>query len=164
MLVCAMNPCNCGYYPDRNKCNCSMKSIKRYLGKISKPLLDRIDICVEAPRIDYKDLGKNRGEDSNTIRQRIAAVREIQKERYKDYNIRCNSELTNKMIDEFCRLGTKEKMVLEQAFDKYDMSARMYYKILKVARTIADIEGRKDVSSEDIIEAICYRTLDKKYW
>ena len=164
MLVCAMNPCNCGYYPDRNKCNCSINSVKRYLSKISKPLLDRIDICVEAPRIDYKDLNKNRGESSSVIRERIIAIRQMQKERYKDYNIKTNSELTNKMIDEFCKLGTKEKMVLEQAFDKYDMSARMYYKVLKVARTIADIDGNKNISSENIIEAICYRTLDKKYW
>ena len=164
MLVCAMNPCNCGYYPDRNKCNCSIKSVKRYLSKISKPLLDRIDICVEAPRIDYKDLNKNRGESSSVIRERIIAVRQMQRERYKDFNITCNSELTNKMIDEFCKLGTKEKMVLEQAFDKYDMSARMYYKVLKVARTIADIDGNKNISSENIMEAICYRTLDKKYW
>jgi len=164
MLACAMNPCNCGYYPDRNRCSCSVNSVKRYLGKISKPLLDRIDICVEAPRIDYRDLKKSRGESSEVIRHRVALVRQKQKERYKNYNINCNSQLSNKMIEKFCPLGEKEKEIIEQAFDKYDMSARMYYKILKIARTIADIEGNENITCENLIEAICYRTLDKKFW
>ena len=164
MLVCAMNPCKCGYYPDRNKCSCSISSVKRYLGKISKPLLDRIDICVDAPRIEYHDLEKNKGETSKTIRDRIVRVRNVQKKRYKQYGINYNSELTNEMINEYCPLGNKEKSILEKAFEKYDMSARMYYKILKIARTIADVDGNKDISCENIMEAICYRTLDKKYW
>ena len=165
ILVCAMNPCNCGYFPDRRKCNCSINEVNRYLGKISKPLLDRIDICVEAPRIEYKDLkNKEKGECSAVIRERITRARKIQNIRYKDDGIYTNSQMTNKLVEKYCKLGSKEKKILEKAFDKYNLSARMYYKILKVARTLADIDGNDNISEENIVEAICYRTIDKKYW
>ncbi len=165
ILACAMNPCKCGYYPDRRKCNCSINEVNRYLGKISKPLLDRIDICVEAPRIEYKDLkNRRKGENSSIIRKRIMKTRHIQNERYKEDGIHTNSQMSNKQVEKYCILGKKEKKILEKAFNKYNLSARMYYKILKVARTLADIDEREYISEEDITEAICYRTIDKKYW
>lgn len=165
ILVCAMNPCNCGYYPDRKKCNCSINEVNRYLGKISKPLLDRIDICVEAPRIEYKDIKNNsKSESSKDIRKRITNARKIQLDRFKDMDIYSNSQMNNKQVEKYCKLGSKEKKILENAFNKYNLSARMYFKILKVARTLADLDNNKDISEANIIEAICYRTIDKKYW
>ena len=165
ILVCAMNPCNCGYYPDRKKCNCSINEVNRYLGKISKPLLDRIDICVEAPRIEYKDIkNRQKGESSANIRKRVMKAREIQLKRFADSEIYYNSQMTNKQVEKFCKLDTKEKNILEKAFNKYNLSARMYYKILKVARTLADLDNNESISEANIIEAICYRTIDKKYW
>jgi magnesium chelatase family protein len=165
ILVCAMNPCNCGYYPDRKKCNCSINEVNRYLGKISKPLLDRIDICVEAPRIEYKDIkNRQKGESSAVIRERVMKARRIQLKRFEGSEIYSNSQMTNKQVEKYCKLGSKEKSILEKAFNKYNLSARMYYKILKVARTLADLENNVNISEANIIEAICYRTIDKKYW
>ena len=120
---------------------------------------------MEAPRIEYKDLkDREKGDSSDTIRERITKARKIQNKRYKDDGIYTNSQMTNKLVEKYCKLGVKEKEILEKAFDKYNLSARMYYKILKVARTLADIEGNENISEDNIIEAICYRTIDKKYW
>lgn len=165
MMVASMNPCSCGYYPDRNKCNCSLPMVKRYLGKISRPLLDRFDICIETMQIDYKEFQTKNGEESSSdIRIRINKAREIQSDRYKDYDIRYNSELTPKTIKKFCKLGREEQTLLEKAFVKMNLSARAYHRILKVARTIADLDNSEKITTKHISEAICYRGLDGKYW
>ena len=139
--------------------------VKRYLGKISKPLLDRFDICIETMQIDYKELrSKEKGETSADIRQRIGIARQMQMERYKNHNIWFNSELSPRNIKKFCKLDSKEQSLLEQAFIKLNLSARTYHRILKVARTIADLDQSEKISTKHISEAICYRSLDQKYW
>lgn len=165
MLVASMNPCSCGYYPDRNKCCCSMPLVKRYLGKISKPLLDRFDICIESLRIDYKELDYRRSEESSSdIRKRIYRARELQMERYKNSGIWFNCQLTPKNIKKHCKLEAKEQNLLEQAFNKMNLTARAYHRILKVARTIADLDLSERITTKHISEAICYRSIDSKYW
>ncbi len=165
MVVAAMNPCNCGYYPDRNKCNCSLGQINKYLGKISKPLLDRIDLCVEALSIQYRDLDKkHKSESSASIRERIMEARNIQLERYKKEDIYFNSQLTATMVKKYCQIGKEEKAILEHYYEKLNLSARGYHRILKVSRTIADLEGSPTIKVKHLSEAIRYRTLDKKYW
>lgn len=165
MLVAALNPCSCGYYPDRNKCNCSVNQVKRYLGKISRPLLDRIDICIEVQKIEYRALDNPiPGETSKIIRERIERVREIQLKRYETEKIYFNSQLNPKTINRYCKLGEKEQKLLEAAFHKMDLSTRAYHRIIKVARTIADMEDSHTITVKHLSEAICYRGLDKKYW
>lgn len=165
MLVASLNPCSCGYYPDRNKCSCSLPMVKRYLGKISKPLLDRFDICIEAVHIDYKELlNKKTNETSADIRERIYKARNVQMERYKQSDIWFNCQLNPKNIKKYCRLDSKEQALLEQAFNKMNLSARAYHRILKVARTIADLDLSEKITSKHISEAICYRSIDSKYW
>lgn len=165
MLVASMNPCSCGYYPDRNKCNCSLPMVKRYLGKISKPLLDRFDICIEAMQMNYKELQNKKPEEtSSDIRERIYRARQMQIERYSNQNIWFNSHLTPKNIKKYCRLDSKEQALLEQAFIKMNLTARAYHRILKVARTIADLDMSERITTKHISEAICYRSVDSKYW
>ncbi|HHT98089.1 MAG TPA: YifB family Mg chelatase-like AAA ATPase [Clostridiales bacterium] len=165
MLVAAMNPCNCGFYPDRNKCECSINNIKRYLSKISKPILDRFDISAEVLQVDYKDLKiKTQGELSDNIKKRVEIAREIQLDRYKGKDIYYNSELNIKEIEQFCRLGEKEQKLIELAYKKMNLSARGYHKILKVSRTIADLEESTSIKEHHISEALSYRGLDTKYW
>ena len=165
MLVCAMNPCRCGYYGDANKkCRCSESDVLRYLGKVSGPMLDRIDIQLEAKSVNYNDLQKPKGEPSAKIRERIEKARRIQKERYKNENITCNADLSGGLIEKYCFVGESEKALLEQAFKTMNISARAYTRILNVARTIADLDGRENIDSMDIAEAIGYRNLDKKLW
>ncbi|MGB8452084.1 MAG: YifB family Mg chelatase-like AAA ATPase [Anaerocolumna sp.] len=165
MLVTAMNPCTCGYYPDRNKCNCSPNQVKRYLGKISRPLLDRIDICIEALQVNYKELENYKpAEPSVRIRERVMKARDIQLKRYENETFYFNSQLTPKTINQYCKLGKKEKLLLGNAFTKMNLSARAYHRILKVSRTIADLDGSEIIKEKHLSEAICYRSLDKKYW
>lgn len=165
MLCAAMNPCSCGYYPDRNKCSCSVPQVKRYLGKISQPLLDRFDICIEALQMNYKELQlKERQEASGEIRKRVDIARKLQMERYKDQNIWFNSQLTPRTIKKYCRLEPREQSLLENAFIKMNLTARAYHRILKVARTIADLDQSERIKTAHISEAICYRSLDQKYW
>lgn len=165
MLVAAMNPCSCGYYPDRNKCSCSPNQVKRYLGKISRPLLDRIDICIEVLQVNYKELENRRtAETSKMIRERVMGAREIQLNRYKTEDFYFNSQLTPKTISKYCKLGGREQLLLEKAFTRMNLSARAYHRILKVSRTIADLEGSEVIKEKHLSEAICYRSLDKKYW
>ena len=164
-LVASMNPCHCGYYPDRNKCNCSPSQINRYLGKVSKPLLDRIDLCVEALPIQYKELEvENKSESSATIREKVGLARNIQLERYKDEKIYYNTQLTNSMVKKYCKIGKAEKEILEHYYEKLGLSARGYHRILKVARTIADLDGSEMINVKHLSEAIRYRTIDSKYW
>ncbi|SFB75127.1 YifB family Mg chelatase-like AAA ATPase [Butyrivibrio sp. YAB3001] len=166
-LVGALNPCPCGYYPDRNKCKCTANEIRRYLGHISGPILDRIDICVEAPRIDIADLTektKRVNESSKSIRKRVLKAREIQQERFKGTDIRFNSEMSPSDIKKYCKLGKREENYLENAFCSMDLSARAYHKILRVARTIADIDESENIMEIHLMEAVGYRMTDGKYW
>ncbi len=165
MLVAAMNPCRCGFYPDRSRCNCSMRDVRKYLSKISRPLLDRIDICMETAPVSYEDLEKKEErENSETIRKRVEQARKIQYERYQGTGIYFNSMLSVKEIAAYCKIGKKEKQLLEKAFVKMNLSARAYHRILRVARTIADLDGSEKIKETHLSEAICYRSLDKKYW
>lgn len=165
MLVAAMNPCNCGYYPDRTRCTCSMVQVKRYLNKISQPLVDRIDICTEASPINYKDLKLNKSnESSSEIRAKVMKAREIQMKRYEKENFQFNGFLTPKTIEKYCELGKEEQKLLENAFVSLNLTARAYHKILKVARTIADLEESEQVLMPHLSEAINYRSMDQKYW
>ncbi|MGN1191400.1 MAG: ATP-binding protein, partial [Dorea sp.] len=165
MLVAAMNPCPCGNYPDLGKCNCTSSEIQRYLGKISQPFLDRMDICVETPKIRYEELNsRKRQESSEEIRKRVCYVRKIQKKRYQGTQLSTNAMLGVKMLDEYCYLGRKEKILMEEAFSALGLTARTYHKILKVARTIADMEESEMIKEQHLKEAIGYRTMDKKFW
>ena len=164
MFVASMNPCPCGYYGSDKECNCSNQTINKYLGKISGPLLDRIDIQVEVSSVKYKNLDSNiQEETSEQIRKRVEETRKIQLERYKECGIYSNSELTPKLIEKYCKLGEKSKTLLEKAFNRLGLSARAYARILKVARTIADMEKSENIQSSHLLEAIQYRSLDKKY-
>lgn len=166
MFVASMNPCPCGYYGSKDRvCTCNDFQIKKYLNKISGPLLDRIDIHIEVESVKYSNLENenSRLETSESIRQRVNSARKIQLKRYKDYNIYSNSELTPKLISKYCKLNPQCKKILESAFEKLGLSARAYSKILKVARTIADLEGSPNIGVSHITEAIQYRSLDRKY-
>ena len=166
-LVGGLNPCPCGYYPDRNKCKCTPNEIRRYLGRISGPILDRIDICIEAPRVDIMDLTektKRINESSATIRKRVMRARKIQEERFAGTDLKFNSEMSPGDIKKFCKLGPKEESYLEDAFCRMELSARAYHKILRVARTIADIDGSANIQQVHLLEALSYRLTDGKYW
>ena len=165
MLVCAMNPCRCGYYPDRSRCSCTEADVHRYLSRISKPLLDRIDISVEAARISYEDLNESRkGESSEEIRKRVIACWELQKERYKNDNIIFNSQLEGGNIRKYCVLGKEEKELMKAVFDRMNFSARAHDRILKVARTIADLDHSERITTVHLSEAIGYRQLDRRFF
>ncbi|MCI8991327.1 MAG: YifB family Mg chelatase-like AAA ATPase [Eubacterium sp.] len=165
ILVAAMNPCKCGFYPDRNKCRCSDLSIRRYLSGISQPLLDRIDICVEAPRLAYEELTKSKkNESSAEIRARVLAAQQIQKERYNEEEFDYNAQIPSSKIKKYCKLTPKLQEYMKRIFLRLDLSARAYYKILKVARTIADLEQSTEIKSAHLTEAVCYRSIDKKFW
>ena len=163
MFVASMNPCPCGYYGDEEKeCKCTEQEIHRYLNKISGPLLDRIDIQIDVtkPKIE-KISSKEVAETSDEIRIRINNARKIQLQRYKDYEIYSNAELTTKLVSEFCKLDSKGEELLQNAFRKFKLSVRAYERILKVARTIADLEYKKNIEFKHVAEAIQYRSLDK---
>lgn len=167
MLVAAMNPCPCGNYPDVQKCSCTPGQIQKYLGKISQPFLDRMDICVETPKVAYEELsreGNEKEESSEMIRRRVVEARKIQNERYAGTGIRTNAMLGPGEIGEYIKLGEKEKRLMQQAFERVGLTARTYHKILRVARTIADLNHSETVTEKHLKEAIAYRSLDKKYW
>ena len=166
MLIASMNPCQCGYYGSQEKqCTCKPEQIKKYMSRISGPLLDRIDIHIEVNKVNYKQLEeKNQAESSKEIRKRVNQARKIRLERYKEYPIYSNSELTPKLIEKFCQLNNESKQILKTAFDKLGLSARAYNKILKVARTIADLDASERIQEKHLAEAIQYRSLDRKYW
>ena len=167
MLVASMNPCPCGYYGDKtHDCGCSPSQIKKYLGKVSGPLLDRIDLHIEVSAVPYEELEKKKekSESSAVIKERVNRAREIQTKRYKGTGIYSNSQLTAGMMDEVCHLGHDASELLRQAYENLGLSARAHNRILKVARTIADLNGSKDIEAAHLAEAIQYRSLDRKFW
>lgn len=165
LLLAAMNPCPCGYYPDMNRCTCSQGEITGYLKKISQPLLDRIDLCAEAEPVSYESLtGGGGGETSSEIRERVERTVKIQQIRYQGTSFRFNGDLTAKVLDQYCPLSSQGEKLLEKAYGQLGISARAYHRILKTARTIADMDESAVIQKEHLQEAIGYRMLDKKYW
>jgi magnesium chelatase family protein len=165
LLLASMNPCNCGYYPDRSRCRCSEASLQRYFNRISQPLLDRMDLCVEAPNVSYEELtGQCVCEDSATIRARVVRCHEIQKQRYRDEPFVHNSRIPASRLATYCALGEKERRYMEQIYDKMALTARTYHKVLRVARTIADLDRSEEIRLSDLQEAVCYRSLDARFW
>ncbi len=167
LLAAAMNPCPCGFFPDRRRCSCAAAEVKKYLSKISRPILDRIDICVEAPEIHFEELTKEGaapGESSSEIRGRVCDAMEIQKRRFKDTGLRFNADIGIQELREYCRVGLKEEKLLEDSFKKLELSARSYHRILKCARTIADLDHADRIGLKHISEAIGYRSMDRRYW
>jgi len=163
MLVAAMNPCPCGYYSDpNNECTCTIPQIQRYRSKISGPLMDRIDIHAEVPAVKYRDLAsRDSGEPSREIKRRVDQARKVQLDRFKGIKIYCNAQMTNRHIKKYCQIDEASQKLLEVAIDKFGLSARAYTRILKVARTIADLEGQENIQPAHLSEAIQYRTLDR---
>lgn len=165
-LICAANPCKCGYMLDKSKdCTCTERQVKQYMGKLSGPLLDRIDLHIEVASVKYKDLESTKEEEkSSVIRERVNKARKIQLERYKDLKIYSNSQLRASQITKFCKLDEPCKALLKNAFDKLGLSARAHSRILKVARTIADMEESENIRQHHLAEAIQYRSLDRNFW
>jgi len=166
MLTAAMNPCPCGYLTDpSHECSCTVPQIQRYRSRISGPLLDRIDIHIEVPAVPYKDLaGKATGETSQMIRQRVKRAREIQLERFKNSKtIFCNAHMQTREIRSYCKIDEQSQELLRLAITRLGLSARAYDRILKVSRTIADLEGDTEIKPQHVSEAIQYRTLDREF-
>lgn len=165
-LVAAMNPCPCGYFghPTR-QCTCSPKMVNKYLNRVSGPMLDRIDLHIEVPPVDYEALSSKANEESSAeIRMRVNAARKIQNERYKGTGITCNARLTPSLLRKYCVLSDDAAALLQASFDNLGMSARAYDRILKVARTIADLAASENIEMLHIAQAIQFRSLDRKYW
>ncbi len=166
-LCAAMNPCRCGYYPDRTRCQCTDVEVRRYLSRISRPLLDRIDIACESEEIGFRDLSSGsteKAESSETIRGRVAEAFEIQKRRFAGTPLRFNSEISGRDIRKYCAIGEKEETLLEAAYQEMHLSARGYHRILKVARSIADLDHSDRILCRHLSEAIGYRSIDGRYW
>ncbi|MDI6851952.1 MAG: ATP-binding protein, partial [bacterium] len=163
--VAAMNPCPCGYYGDPlHQCTCTPSSILKYRSRVSGPLLDRIDIQIEVPALKFENLSRMEdGEDSKAIRERVMRAREIQLRRFKlKKRMYCNAHMDSRAIKEFCKLDEKSEEILKLAIEKFGFSARTYFRILKVARTIADLEGLQEITPKCVQEAIHYRIFDKR--
>ena len=163
MLVCAMNPCPCGYFPDRNRCRCTETQVRKYLSRVSGPILDRIDLCVELQPVDITGLGGKRGEESAAIRKRVLLARERQIGRFAGTACRFNADIAAADIDRYCALGGKEKACMERLYRSLHLSARAYHRLLKVARTIADLAGEDRIGEEHLMEAAFYRPV-QEYW
>lgn len=166
-LVAAMNPCPCGYFGSERECKCTPAQIQRYVNKVSGPLLDRIDIHIEVPTVNIRELRKrdvSSGESSVVIRERVAKAREIQLRRFAGEGVFFNSAMNSSQIRRYCELDSEGEVILEQAILRQGLSARAHDRILKVARTIADLEGSKKIKSCHVAEAVMYRSLDRKYW
>ena len=165
MLVGAMNPCPCGFYPDRSRCRCTPYEVKRYLNRVSGPILDRMDICVEALPMAFADLTVKRKEESSAqIRERVLAARERQVHRFAGTGLHFNADMAAGDVKRYCVLGEAELHYMERMFAALQLSARAYHRILKVARTIADLDGSDRIGEMHLAEAICYRQSDQKYW
>ena len=160
LFVGAMNPCPCGYYPDRSKCRCTDSEVRRYLGRISGPLLDRIDLCVETSEVGYSSLrDAGEGESSEKIRRRVERAVKRQQQRYAGTGIRFNAELGVKDTDTYCSLGKAEERLLKQAFEKKSLSARAFHRLLRVARTIADLDDSDRITTAHLSEAVGFRSM-----
>jgi magnesium chelatase family protein len=166
MLVCAMNPCPCGFYGHpKHPCTCPPGAVAKYLSRISGPLLDRLDLHVEVPAVEFEELDSNEGsEPSAMIKARVNSARLLQQERYRGSGITCNARLTPPLVREFCGLEADAKSLMKNAYEHMGLSARAYDRILKVSRTIADLEGGGPISAQHVAEAVQYRSLDRKYW
>ena len=166
MLVCAMNPCPCGYYgSDQKKCTCSPQAIERYLGKISGPLLDRIDIRIEVPALSFDELNaRGAGETSEAVRERVDAARKLARERYRDYGVRCNGALSGALTKKFCRCDNSAEEVLKSSFVSRHMSARGLDRVLRLSRTIADLAGDEIISEKHVLEAVQFRFSSEKFF
>jgi magnesium chelatase family protein len=166
MLVCAMNPCPCGYFGDpQHECRCTQKAVEKYLGKISGPLLDRLDMQVEVPALSFEELRSGReAESSATVRERVNRARRIASERYREYGILCNGGLDGRLTKQLCVLDSAAEKALEQSFSALRLSARGYDRVLRLARTIADLEGCEMILEHHIYEAIQYRSSSGKYF
>ena len=161
MLVAAMNPCPCGFYPDLSKCHCTRSQIDRYLKKMSEPMLDRMDMNIFVQKMNYEELyGEEKTERSADIRQRVMAAQAIQRERLQPYGVRFNSQIPANALEEVCQLGEREKQLRKEIFETHNLSARGMAKIMKVARTIADLEHSECVKCDHIWEALTYRMAD----
>ncbi|MCL2854054.1 MAG: YifB family Mg chelatase-like AAA ATPase [Defluviitaleaceae bacterium] len=164
VLVASMNPCPCGYFGEGDKCSCTERNVSKYLDKISGPLLDRIDIHVEASRVNYEDFSGGKQETSAEIKAHVERAQEIQRKRYAGEKIYSNAQLSGGLIDKYCQLDEEGKVLLKRVYDAMDLSARGYHKILKLARTIADLDNAPDINQSHIAEAVQCRALDRKYW
>src|SRR5881396_1483593 len=168
MLAAAMNPCPCGFWNDPTReCRCTPLQIQRYVGRISGPLLDRIDIHIDVPAVKFRELsdrGSPEGENSADIRQRVLRARDIQRERFAGEKIFANAAMSPRMIRHYCRIDAESEQMLERAMTRLGLSARAYDRILKVSRTIADLEGAEDIQSPHVAEAVNYRSIDRTYW
>lgn len=167
MLVAAMNPCPCGYYNHPEKeCVCGPGIVQKYLNKVSGPLLDRIDIHVEVTPVPFRELSKAQAsEKSEVIRKRVVSARSIQEQRFKEIQgVYCNAQMSTKLLQTYCHISESGMMLLKNAMEKLSLSARAYDRILKVARTIADLEGMDDIQNHHLAEAIQYRSLDRENW
>ena len=166
ILIAAMNPCPCGFYGHPTKpCTCSQNAVHKYLNKISGPLLDGLDLHIEVPPVDYKALSdKTSGETSAQIRERVNRARALQVERYRGTGITCNAQLTPSLLRKHCVMTEEASAYLSRSFDAMGLSARAYDRILKVARTIADLKGNGEIQKDDIGTALRFRSLDRKYW
>lgn len=166
MFIAAMNPCPCGYFghPVR-RCTCSAQAVSRYLARVSGPLLDRLDLHVEVPPVEFDELaGEGRAESSSSIRVRVNKARVIQNARFRGTGISCNARITPDRLTEFCRLSDAGRVLLKRAFETFGLSARAYDRILKVCRTIADLDASSSIEPRHVAEAVQYRSLDRKYW
>lgn len=165
MVVCAMNPCPCGYYghPTR-KCTCSETAAKRYFNRVSGPLVDRLDIHIDVPPVDYKSLaGKEKAEPSSEIKKRVNKARKIQQERFRGTKISCNAKMDSAATRKFCNLTPAAEIIMKTAFERLGLSARAYDKVLRIARTIADMDNSDDIDTKHITEAIQYRSFDRRF-
>jgi len=159
ILIAAMNPCPCGYYPNTSKCTCLPNEISKYQHKISGPVMDRIDLFVEMSPVDYDSLSLQKAEEaSGHIAKRVMKAHQIQQARYKDLTISYNSQLTPELISKYCNTDSQSKAMLKNIYQSLDLSSRAYHRILKIARTIADMEGSDEIILNHVVEALSFRT------
>ena len=166
MLIASLNPCPCGYRNDtRRQCHCNVAQIERYMSKISGPLLDRIDLHIEVPAVPFEELASTKGgTDSRTMREAVVTARQRQTERFNGSGTRTNAQMSSRELRRVCRLDNACFKLLEQSVNQLGLSARAHDKVLRVARTIADVDGAADISADHISEAVNYRMLDRQFW
>ena len=165
MLAAAMNPCPCGYCPDRKKCHCTSTQISAYIRKLSRPLLDRIDLSVEVRPLTFEESSSDAPEESSAeIRERVVMAHALQAERYAGESFSYNSRIPQTLIQKYCPLSAKDTAFMKDNFVRLGLSTRAYHRILRTARTIADLAGDENIRRDHLYEAICYRTVEKSFW